>query len=868
MACRQAEHERVKAEEAKAESEQPKAEEVKAEEVEQPKAEETKEEQQTEEPKTEGQVPTEEVKTEEQVPSEEAPKQTERGEVSEGQGTPVGETNQGSEQGAVKHEEAEPFNSLAAEAKKATGEKKNSILGQMRDIISNFAKKNGYAEPVFHLTREDFLNAVSPKNRKAFEDFLNEGGHTPAFYVDGKIHYYVEGCEDFNRDIALILAHESTHADNEAFPENVSTLTHAIENEHSVGLDEALDILQKLSNGDEYEREYDKLEARGKNPNEMLADELIAHLVSHMVEHGESALDEITKNPTLQAVVKRAYKFRENERQRSIRSGIDAERRDNESDSSQRSGSIEVEDRKGESESIGNRGSDKSNEDNQSTENRRVDESTHQGAEVSEDDYVKNHPDYQAANIRANETELNWTNKLKKYLREAYGTEDPGREVMENDRNVREFLDHIEQAKQERDDVEARLRKEYQEQHSDNTKHNLFDDTITESGEVQPLSDEQVSAITEVSDFLGQKLQVVDSAVDKQGRRNNGLYDPNTGTIIISRDTQHPMGFVFGHEATHAVKEMSGGAYQDLHSAVREMMGDEKWKAEVAYKKQLYKDNGIELTDEGAAEEVVADYVGSTLNQGENLKKLAYRLKHPVLSKIRESLTKLLDFFRGKKMTAEGKQVQGMLDTITEVIKNTKADGSQSKVGAQKHSIFDPRFEKGGKEELSPEERLGAEVMYDTLKKAIGDDSAMIDGEVGQRVLDDANKRGEHVRMRMGDPAETFAERQKEAEANRGVVMPGLNDASVKVVNDIPRHNYQGGIAQASREAINAAKKKYVGEVQKYDNYGSKFEYTISGNAIDICLSPKHQGWSVNKGVHLALAEHLDEVINNSIEVE
>ena len=288
--------------------------------------------------------------------------------------------------------------------------------------------------------------------------------------------------------------------------------------------------------------------------------------------------------------------------------------------------------------------------------------------------------------------------------------------------------------------------KEFFESNSNNTKHNLFDDTITESGEVQPLSDEQVSAITEVSDFLGQKLQVVDSAVDKQGRRNNGLYDPNTGTIIISRDTQHPMGFVFGHEATHAVKEMSGGAYQDLHSAVREMMGDEKWKAEVAYKKQLYKDNGIELTDEGAAEEVVADYVGSTLNQGENLKKLAYRLKHPVLSKIRESLTKLLNFFRGKKMTAEEKRVQGMLDTITEAIRNAKADGEQSSKDV-KHSIFDPRFEKGGKEELSPEERLGAEVMYDTLKKAIGDDSAMIDGEVGQRVLDDANKRGESVRL-------------------------------------------------------------------------------------------------------------------------
>ena len=53
-----------------------------------------------------------------------------------------------------------------------------------------------------------------------------------------------------------------------------------------------------------------------------------------------------------------------------------------------------------------------------------------------------------------------------------------------------------------------------------------------------------------------------------------------------------------------------------------------------------------------------------------------------------------------------------------------------------------------------------------------------------------------------------------------------------------------------------------------YDNFGVKFDYTISGRAISIVLSAKHQGKSVNKGSHLALAEHLDNIIGNSIEVE
>ena len=135
----------------------------------------------------------------------------------------------------------------------------------------------------------------------------------------------------------------------------------------------------------------------------------------------------------------------------------------------------------------------------------------------------------------------------------------------------------------------------------------------------------------------------------------------------------------------------------------------------------------------------------------------------------------------------------------------------------------------------------------------------------GQRVLDEANGRG---KLQMGDAPETFAERQKQAVENRGVVMPGLNETYVEVVKDIPRHGYTGTIAEATREAIDAAKRKYAGKELTYNNYGVNFNYTISANAIEICLSPKHQNLSANKGIHLALAEHLEEVINNSIEVE
>lgn len=139
----------------------------------------------------------------------------------------------------------------------------------------------------------------------------------------------------------------------------------------------------------------------------------------------------------------------------------------------------------------------------------------------------------------------------------------------------------------------------------------------------------------------------------------------------------------------------------------------------------------------------------------------------------------------------------------------------------------------------------------------------------GQRVLDAANGNG---KFQMGDASETFAERQKKAVENRGVVMPGLNEIDVEIVKDIPKHGYSGDIAEATKQAIQKAKEKYVpyGKVTvlHYENNGAQFDYVISGNAIEACLSPKHQTKSRNKGVHLALAEHLDTIINKSVEVE
>ena len=237
-----------------------------------------------------------------------------------GEGGEQGDVAGPSHQGGAGSERglSEAFDGLAAQLKTAEGDERKRVLGEMRDGIARFAEENGYPVPEFLLTREDFLAAVPEKDRAKYVEWLDDGWHCPAYYENKKVYYFVEGCNNFDKDVAETLAHEYTHADNAEFSENVDAIVYAVEDTHEVSQDELVDILETLSNSSHYEEEAERLEAEGKNANPMLADEVIAHAVARMVVDGEQALDGITKNPTLQFFIKRAYKERENERRHNI----------------------------------------------------------------------------------------------------------------------------------------------------------------------------------------------------------------------------------------------------------------------------------------------------------------------------------------------------------------------------------------------------------------------------------------------------------------------------------------------------------------------------------------------------------------------
>ena len=125
----------------------------------------------------------------------------------------------------------------------------------------------------------------------------------------------------------------------------------------------------------------------------------------------------------------------------------------------------------------------------------------------------------------------------------------------------------------------------------------------------------------------------------------------------------------------------------------------------------------------------------------------------------------------------------------------------------------------------------------------------------------------EAARMRMGDTPDTFKARQRRAVEEKGVVMPGLNEAEVKVV-DVPRHSFTGTGKDALRSAERWAKDNITGMHTATNSDGIEFDYNISGKSIEKYVSASSIAKSENLGVHLSVLKTLPNVIANSIEVE
>ncbi len=101
----------------------------------------------------------------------------------------------------------------------------------------------------------------------------------------------------------------------------------------------------------------------------------------------------------------------------------------------------------------------------------------------------------------------------------------------------------------------------------------------------------------------------------------------------------------------------------------------------------------------------------------------------------------------------------------------------------------------------------------------------------------------------------------------KGIVMPGLAEKSVRVV-DVPRHDFKGTGKEALRTAEAWAKQNITGIHTAHDSSGKEFEYSISNDAVEKYVSRSATDKSANIGVHLAALKKLPGIIDESVEAE
>lgn len=127
-----------------------------------------------------------------------------------------------------------------------------------------------------------------------------------------------------------------------------------------------------------------------------------------------------------------------------------------------------------------------------------------------------------------------------------------------------------------------------------------------------------IKLMSKVANRLGINIEITDN----EGMQNklggekqfsieeapNGFYE--NGKVVINIEADKPLSAIFSHELTHELKEKNPEAYKQFRDFVVEAWKNrdaESLAEEINSKIEHYKANGVELTEEEAIEEILAD---------------------------------------------------------------------------------------------------------------------------------------------------------------------------------------------------------------------------------------------------------------------
>lgn len=162
-----------------------------------------------------------------------------------------------------------------------------------------------------------------------------------------------------------------------------------------------------------------------------------------------------------------------------------------------------------------------------------------------------------------------------------------------------------------------------------------------------------ISALHSLGQALGQRFVIRESILNEAGHPTNGYYDPKDGTIHLALDAvDQGLMIAAGHELTHRIRREAPEDYRGLLDLIKTLHQEDgsDFDALVQQKMDNYREKGVALDLDGAAEEVAAASMEEFLNDPARAARVVQEnpgLARRIIDYLRAFAQKVKDAFRG-----------------------------------------------------------------------------------------------------------------------------------------------------------------------------------------------------------------------------
>ena len=180
------------------------------------------------------------------------------------------------------------------------------------------------------------------------------------------------------------------------------------------------------------------------------------------------------------------------------------------------------------------------------------------------------------------------------------------------------------------------------------TQRNVFESN-TEKKTPGFYSNDRFTGTNEEAQYLDRLAKAAGVSIEMSATKDGRNGWIVNGEAHLSENATDPLRVVAKHEITHHLKDAAGNSYDQFRNYVEEIYRSRgTLDQQIAAVQQLYRENGEELTRDGALDELAADYAGELLDNEPLIRKLAgenRNLAQRILDGIRDLIRRVKTAF-------------------------------------------------------------------------------------------------------------------------------------------------------------------------------------------------------------------------------